>query len=181
MPIKINTSDFRAWQRRFASSSTKLKAHARAGLVHQTLTQEAFETRGVDPQTGTPGVWPDKQVGDPKKASPKERGKARNFDPTPRLQDTGALVASINAKPNSDGYEIGPAPFPYAPFHQFGAVIPMTPAILARLVSLGFTPRWDKAVVIIPKRQYILLPAPWQNQIMEAYLSERLKGADNGS
>jgi phage gpG-like protein len=181
MPFRINTTDFRAWQRRFASQSTKLKAHARAGLVHQTLTQEAFETRGVDPQSGSPGVWPDKAVGDRKKAAKQYRNKDRYFDPTPRLQDTGALVASINAKPDADGYEIGPAPFPYAPFHQFGAVIPMTPAILAKLVALGFTPRWDKAVVIIPKRQYILLPAPWQPLIMEAYLSERLKGANDGT
>jgi len=181
MAFRINSSDFRRWQRRLLAPENRIEAHKKAGVIHQTLIQEAFETRGVDPVTGTPGKWPNKKVGDPKLASKEFKRKKRYFDPTPRLQDTGALVASINFQADATGYDIGPAPLPYAPFHQFGAVIPVTPAILAKLVALGFRPRWDKAVVIIPKRQYIVLPAPWQTQLLEAYLAALKKGAGNGS
>ena len=175
MSFTINTSALEAFVERFNSPEAHRKGAARAGASHVTLTQEAFDLRGVDPQSGAPGKWPDKITPDPKLTRMKNP-PARLYDKTPRLQDTGALVGSIDFSPTDEGYSIGPSPLPYAAQHQFGAAIPITPESMARLISLGFTPDEDKAVIIIPQRQFIVLPEPWKEEIGNAYLSARMEG-----
>lgn len=180
MGFRVDLRNFRTFQRRVFSSGQKTKAVARAGQTHVTLIQEGFEVGGVDPVTGAEGVWPDKKVPDKSKtriANP----PARLFESTPRLQDTGALVRSINYSPDGEGYVVGPAPFAYAAHHQFGAAIPLSPEGRARLIALGFTPSEDKQVIVIPQRQYIVFPRTWVDEIGEAYLSAWLEGTGDGS
>lgn len=180
MGFRVDLTNFRRFQRRVLSAPQKAKAVARAGSSHVTLIQEAFEVRGVDPVTGQPGVWKDKAVPDPKNVRIKNP-PARLFDKTPRLQDTGALVGSINYDPEADGYTVGPAPYPYAAQHQFGAVLPLTPERRAQMIALGFLPSEKKQVVIIPRRSYIVFPRPWVDEIGEAYMSAWMEGAGDAS
>lgn len=179
MAFRVDLANFRKFQRKFVSSGQRTKGIAQAGAVHVTLIQEAFEVGGVDPVSGSEGAWPDKKTPDPKKTRVKNP-PARLFEKQPRLQDTGALVRSINFKKDGEGYVVGPAPLPYAAFHQFGAAIPMSRERRAQLISLGFTPSAGKRVIIIPRRQYIVFPSIWVQEIGEAYLSGRVEGTGNG-
>ena len=112
-------------------------------------------------------------------------GKKRKFDSTPRLQDSGALVGSINSRATERGYEIGPADLPYASVHQFGETIPMTAGMRRFLGAAGFlSSKGDKksggggkAVVTIPARPYIIIPEPWKLFIGEAYITAKLEEA----
>ena len=180
MGFRVDLANFRRFQRRVFSAPSKAKAIARAGSEHVTLIQEAFEVGGVDPITGAPGAWPEKKTPDPKLTRIKNP-PARLYEKTPRLQDTGALVRSINYAPDGEGYVVGPAPLPYAAQHQFGAVLPLSPERRAQMIALGFTPSEKKEVVIIPRRAYIVFPQPWVAQIGEAYLSALIEGQGDGS
>ncbi|MGE4055021.1 MAG: phage virion morphogenesis protein [Vicinamibacterales bacterium] len=111
MALELDTNELERRLGRLLNRTAKARAAKRAALEHVTMLQEAFNRSGVDPETGTPGVWPDKKTGE------------RSI-----LQDTGQLVDSIDFVLEDDGYTVGPGPLPYAAVHQHGAAnIPARP------------------------------------------------------
>lgn len=144
------------------AKATALRAVA---AEHERLIVSAFDQGGVDPVTGSPGAWPQKAIPEGRRSG----SRKRHSDPTPRLTDTGALKGSIAARVDDNGYEIGPAPLPYAAIHQFGGEITITPRMRAVLRGLGFRPRRSTETVRIPARPYIVLPEPWLEILQETF------------
>lgn len=176
--FKINSTNFSRFIGRFTDPVAHAKGASRAGSEHVSLVQVGFEKGGVDPETGREGVWPQKQVPAKENVLDKSRkSKKRTYDPTPRLQSTGALAQSITFHVNPTGYEIGPSPLVYAPVHQFGAKIPISAKMRKFLFMIGFRTRKSKTHVVIPARPFIVLPATWVPIIGGAYIDAKLESA----
>lgn len=171
--LRINTDPLRVLAVRIASPQAHRVGAARAGAEHVRLTQEVFANRGRPLAD-----WPDKAV--PVGVPTNPRTRKRRVDPTPRLQDTGALVQSIAARPTENGYEIGPGPLPYAAVHQFGATITISTGMRRALRAMGFRVRNSTRTIRIPPRPYIGLPTEWEAQLTEAYLSATVSDATEG-
>jgi len=152
MGLRLGVRSLDRLQQRAQSGATLAKAKRRAAAVHLARVQEVFASEGRPL-----AQWP-------------QLAKPSGGDRTPRLQDTGALVQSLTYEVTSTGYRLGTS-VPYAAVHQFGATIPISPAMRRVLRGMGYRPRNATLTVTIPARPFLGLAPEWESEIADAYLS----------